>query len=616
MNINTTNMIPNNTLSLASNNNQHSPTVHDSLTQPPSSYLPMESPRTNILKEEIRRKIRLFFTGNEQKSIRKSWLKKLKKQSFIILKDKLCFFLGVVNIALTQFILFNYPEYFGIYYTVWIIPLLIYRFFIYTSRKWGLFMLDFCYFTNILCLFHLWIYPSSPYLFETTFILSNGPLIWAVVAWRNSLVFHDIDKMTSLFIHVAPPLVTFSQRWYYWGARIHRPDILPPYLTCLDPLILNQEKEQVYENIENTIEGLTNTLQYHHPSSISLSNIFSTVGQYIQNSITLLNQYTGLITFINYLPGIDYIYVLYEYISTFLTTSMSFGNPFNSTLPFSTAIPSTTTATVPPINITVEQLIPDIDIASINNIPLLSYVTTCDMSYYRILGLPLFTYIFWQLLYLLYTEISLKSFIINNPSELNSLRWMVRAGKGPLHDLGLVCARTIGLIKTEESFDSENWRTKLVFIFMQLVYTILTILPTKYLYESYMVHGIFLLVMLASAVWYGANYYFDVFAKRYFDNLKQSTEQYTKEQEIQVQKVAEQAIDTALQKLEQNKLTKKSSPLTSISMINLHDKSLLHTNTLSNTSSSLSDSDTTDDTEEENEEEEDYEEELLRALRK
>jgi hypothetical protein len=37
---------------------------------------------------------------------------------------------------------------------------------------------------------------------------SNGPLAGAIVMWKNSLVFHDIDKMISLFIHIYPPIGT------------------------------------------------------------------------------------------------------------------------------------------------------------------------------------------------------------------------------------------------------------------------------------------------------------------------------------------------------------------------------------------------------------------------
>jgi len=45
------------------------------------------------------------------------------------------------------------------------------------------------------------------------FGLSNGPLLFAVIAWNNKLVFHDLDKLTSLFIHLFPPLLTYNIRW-------------------------------------------------------------------------------------------------------------------------------------------------------------------------------------------------------------------------------------------------------------------------------------------------------------------------------------------------------------------------------------------------------------------
>jgi hypothetical protein len=35
----------------------------------------------------------------------------------------------------------------------------------------------------------------------------TGPLASAIITWRNSLVFHSLDKVTSLFIHMYPPLV-------------------------------------------------------------------------------------------------------------------------------------------------------------------------------------------------------------------------------------------------------------------------------------------------------------------------------------------------------------------------------------------------------------------------
>ena len=54
----------------------------------------------------------------------------------------------------------------------------------------------------------------SRVLFEIVFVCSNGPLLFAILAWRNSLVFHSLDKVTTVFIHAFPPILTWAERWY------------------------------------------------------------------------------------------------------------------------------------------------------------------------------------------------------------------------------------------------------------------------------------------------------------------------------------------------------------------------------------------------------------------
>ena len=41
-----------------------------------------------------------------------------------------------------------------------------------------------------------------------------GPLTWAIVVWRNSIVFHDYDKITSVYIHFLPCLLYYCLRWH------------------------------------------------------------------------------------------------------------------------------------------------------------------------------------------------------------------------------------------------------------------------------------------------------------------------------------------------------------------------------------------------------------------
>ena len=82
--------------------------------------------------------------------------------------------------------------------------------------KFHYFLFDFCYFTNILLLIYLWLIPPGLFagnMFVVLFCFANGPLLWAVALWRNSLVFHSVDKMTSMFIHISPALTVTTLRW-------------------------------------------------------------------------------------------------------------------------------------------------------------------------------------------------------------------------------------------------------------------------------------------------------------------------------------------------------------------------------------------------------------------
>lgn len=49
---------------------------------------------------------------------------------------------------------------------------------------------------------------------QVVFAFSHGPLLWSILAFRNSLVFHSLDRVTSLFLHFFPALVCWAARWY------------------------------------------------------------------------------------------------------------------------------------------------------------------------------------------------------------------------------------------------------------------------------------------------------------------------------------------------------------------------------------------------------------------
>ena len=89
---------------------------------------------------------------------------------------------------------------------MYLLPRRVYQ---YKKRLWHYFLFDLCYYITILNFIYIWILPQSSTLFVACYCLSHGSAASAVITWRNSLVFHDSDKVTSLFIHLYPPF-TFT----------------------------------------------------------------------------------------------------------------------------------------------------------------------------------------------------------------------------------------------------------------------------------------------------------------------------------------------------------------------------------------------------------------------
>ncbi|KAJ6813617.1 putative membrane protein-like [Iris pallida] len=57
-------------------------------------------------------------------------------------------------------------------------------------------------------------YPKNEKLFMVCFSFAEGPLAWALIIWRCSLVFSSVDKIVSVLIHLLPGIVFFTIRWW------------------------------------------------------------------------------------------------------------------------------------------------------------------------------------------------------------------------------------------------------------------------------------------------------------------------------------------------------------------------------------------------------------------
>ncbi|KAF5019734.1 hypothetical protein F66182_8239 [Fusarium sp. NRRL 66182] len=119
-------------------------------------------------------------------------------------REKISFIFGVMNIFVSGYLIGAYPEYFHWWYTIQLLYFMPIRFFTYRRRGYHYFLADLCYFTNLLLALSIWVFPGSKRLFTASYCLAFGNNAVAIIMWRNSLVFHSFDKVTSLFIHIMP----------------------------------------------------------------------------------------------------------------------------------------------------------------------------------------------------------------------------------------------------------------------------------------------------------------------------------------------------------------------------------------------------------------------------
>lgn len=149
---------------------------------------------------------------------------KMSRVPMLKMVDKFYFICGVTMSWLFAFMLGRYPgDYFITFFTFLIIPLVFWRWIRYLQIGMHYYLIDLCYFSTALILYNVWIDPKNEVLMRIGFLTSNGCLAVSMWAFRNSLVFHDMDCMTSMGIHGAPMLITHQLRWNIIPAEASKP---------------------------------------------------------------------------------------------------------------------------------------------------------------------------------------------------------------------------------------------------------------------------------------------------------------------------------------------------------------------------------------------------------
>ena len=135
---------------------------------------------------------------------------------YVQTRDKVMFLISVLNVIILSHLVGGFQWLMPYYYTMSALPLLFLRFWTYGRNNYAYFLLDLCYWGNFLLLIYLWTpsYEYSGYFFAAVYSLATGPMAWAVIIFRNSMVFHSLDKSISNFIHLAPLVTVFCIRWH------------------------------------------------------------------------------------------------------------------------------------------------------------------------------------------------------------------------------------------------------------------------------------------------------------------------------------------------------------------------------------------------------------------
>jgi hypothetical protein len=84
-----------------------------------------------------------------------------------------------------------------------------------------------------------------------------------------------------------------------------------------------------------------------------------------------------------------------------------------------------------------------------------------------------------------------------------------------MHILVTKVARSIGVFAKDEVFNSRTLKTKIIFVVAQVLFTLVTILHTPFLYYSYSFSFCYICVIFGLCIWRGGSYYIELFSERY-----------------------------------------------------------------------------------------------------
>mmetsp|Transcript_10807 Transcript_10807/g.20697 ORF Transcript_10807/g.20697 Transcript_10807/m.20697 type:complete len:307 (-) Transcript_10807:198-1118(-) len=120
------------------------------------------------------------------------------------------------------------------------------------------------------------------------------------------------------------------------------------------------------------------------------------------------------------------------------------------------------------------------------------------------------TYGVWQLGYFALMHTVLRSYMKRNPQLLTSYRWIASDPSNAIHGLILQMGRGFGLFKNGEKIGFDDVRGELMFMLIQLIYTVVTIaIAGLVALGGKTAHEVLLLATISSSLWNGSAVYLE-----------------------------------------------------------------------------------------------------------
>jgi len=151
------------------------------------------------------------------------------------------FFVGFFNVIFQVFLVSAMPWNYFLYHTAKATVYLFIRARDFRNTKEIWFISEFCYIVNmltvayvVLCLAKKFIPalaflkplldPYGPMLFRIAYTWSMGPVALSVATFKNAMVFHSMRHMVILAVHLGPPILCWTFRFYSVEIEQHWPD--------------------------------------------------------------------------------------------------------------------------------------------------------------------------------------------------------------------------------------------------------------------------------------------------------------------------------------------------------------------------------------------------------